>query len=93
MFQKWAVRLATYLYVLDCDEWNDIPPNFRAFFERLTYRDIVGPLIRADYRDFKEGVSRFKSASQIAQKYGVTKTALCRVVKKSERHGAAHDQG
>jgi hypothetical protein len=81
LFRKWAVRLATYLHLLDVDEWEDIPPHFRSFFECLTYRDIVGPLVRADYRDFKAGTSKFKSAAQIAMKYAVSEYALHRMVK------------
>lgn len=80
-FQTMAVRLATYLYLLDIDEWDDLPPNFQAFFSHLTYRDIVAPLVRADYKAFLSKESKFKSAAQIAQKYSIHIDCLRRIVK------------
>lgn len=80
-FKKWAVRLATYLQLLDIDEWDDIPPHFQCFFMNLKYRDIIGPLVRADYKSFKLGESKFKTASQIAIRYGITEQSLLRLVK------------
>lgn len=79
-FKKMAVRLATYLYLLDIDEWDDLPPNFKCFFENLKYRDIVGPLVRADHKAFKSGDTRFKSCAQIAIKYRITEQSLLRIV-------------
>lgn len=79
-FKKMAVRLATYLYLLDIDEWDDLPVNFRRFFEHLKYRDIIGPLVRADHKAFKSGDTRFKSCAQIAIKYGITEQSLLRII-------------
>lgn len=82
-FKKQAVKLATYLYLLDIDEWEDLPPNFKCFFEHLSYREIIAPLVRADYKAFKTGDARFKSASQIAIKYGVTYQSFLRIINSS----------
>jgi|JI7StandDraft_1071085.scaffolds.fasta_scaffold108254_4 hypothetical protein len=81
-FKKWAVRLATYLQLLDIDEWDDLPPHFQCFFSQLKYNDIIGPLVRADYKSFKLGESKFNTASQIAVRYGITEYRLLRIVNK-----------
>ena len=80
-FKKWAVRLATYLQLLDMDEWDDLPPHFQCFFMNLKYNDIIGPLVRADYKLMKQGESKFKTASQIALRYGIHKDTLARLIK------------